>query len=188
MDRGVDSRPNARGLRRLSWRYPLVALAVAAGLYLAAESSGGSVASVRSLAFTDINPHSATHGRSMSLGELAADRGIVLQFVASWCDVCREELPQLQRLRDEDRAPIVFVAADEGGTAESMLIVAERSKLTAPLLFVPEAELPRIEHRFLYEILPATFFIDRGGRIRGRHEGAMSASRLASELEAKLGI
>jgi thiol-disulfide isomerase/thioredoxin len=173
---------------RPSWRYLVVASVVAAGLYLAVASGGHTVASLASLSFTDINPRSATHGQSLTLGQLCAKRGIALQFVASWCEVCREELPGLERLWSEDNAPIVFVAADEGGAVDSMLIVAERSKLTAPLLFVPEARLPQIERRFLYEILPATFFLDRGGRIRGRHEGAMSAARLASAMEATLGI
>ena len=36
-------------------------------------------------AFVDINPASASHGETLALEQLRAERGLVLQFVASWC-------------------------------------------------------------------------------------------------------
>lgn len=138
-------------------------------------------------AFADVNPASPSHGRELALGELVGDRGLVLQFVASWCEPCRDELPGLQRLHESGQTPIVLVAADEYGRTENLLIVAERSRLTTPILFVPEERAEEMERLYDHEILPATYLIDREGRIREIHEGAWSAARLAAAIDRRLG-
>ena len=99
----------------------------------------------------------------------------MLQFVASWCGPCREELPHLEELHVSGRAPVVLVAADENGYPESILIVAERRELSAPILYVPVAQAEKLAKFYDYEILPATYLIDRAGRIRTSHQGAWSA-------------
>jgi thiol-disulfide isomerase/thioredoxin len=111
---------------------------------------------------------------------------VVLKFVASWCNACREELPALQALTETARAPIVFVAADEGGPADSMLIVAERAKLTAPLLYAPEAQAEQLERHYGYETLPATYLIDRQGRVRKVFEGRLEIKALLEEVDRVL--
>jgi thiol-disulfide isomerase/thioredoxin len=134
----------------------------------------------------DINPASATHGRKLALSELYAERGLILQFVASWCQPCREELPDLQALHAAGR-PVVLVAADEYGFTEGILIVAERSGLTTPLLFAGTDRTAEIEAHYAHEILPATYLIDRAGTIVEVHEGAWSREQLLAAVERRLG-
>jgi len=136
--------------------------------------------------FEDINPASPTHGRTLVLSDLYAERGLVLQFVASWCKPCRDELPDLQRLHATDRAEVVLVAADEYGYTEGVLLVAERTGVTAPILFVPESRAEAMEQAYDHEILPATYLIDREGTIREVHQGARSMERLVAAIEKAL--
>ncbi len=136
--------------------------------------------------FKDINPASSTHGDALTLSELYADGGVVLQFVASWCGPCREELPHLQELYAADRAPIVLVAADEYGFTEGILIVAERARLTTPLLFVPKEQAAALGQHYDHELLPTTYLIGEQGMILERHEGAWSKSRLVAAIERQL--
>jgi thiol-disulfide isomerase/thioredoxin len=138
------------------------------------------------LAFADVNPRSASHGRLVDLRSTYGGRGTVLQFVASWCEPCRRDLPHLQALADSGEAPVLLVAADEGpaGT-ENILIVAERAALTVPLLYVPPEAADEVERRWRHEVLPATYFIDAKGRIRAMREGALSAAALR-EATAKV--
>lgn len=58
-------------------------------------------------------------GRSLTLGQLPRDRLIFLNFWATWCPPCREELPSMFRMRQElsDRPfMIVAVSYDEAWT------------------------------------------------------------------------
>jgi len=139
------------------------------------------------LVYEDINPRSETHGRILALSELYAEQGIVLQFTASWCKFCREQMPLLQEFYAQGETPMVFVAADEGPYRENILTIAERTGLTAPLLFVPADEAETVGKHYPYEVIPATYFIDAEGRIHGSHQGEMPAERLGREFEETLG-
>ena len=173
---------------RSSWI--LVGAALAAVLLIAFVSADSDPHTERPLAqdftFKDINPASPTHGDALTLSELYADGGVVLQFVASWCGPCREELPHLQELYAADRAPIVLVAADEYGFTEGILIVAERARLTTPLLFVPKEQAAALGQHYDHELLPTTYLIGEQGVILERHEGAWSKSRLVAAIERRL--
>lgn len=183
----AGARIERRRSRRHLWS-PLLGIGCAVLLYLAVAPAGGSALKEPRLAFDDINPRSATFGRTVALDGLYAERGVVLRFIASWCEVCRNELHDLEELRAAHGAPIVFVAADEYGAPDSLLIVAEREALTTPILYVPEERIADVERRFPYETLPATYVIDRGGQVRMEHEGALPLARLTREMETELGI
>lgn len=131
----------------------------------------------------DVNPRSRTHGQALSLRELYAPRGVVLEFIASWCASCRKQLPELESLRSSGRAPIVFMAADEEGGKDSLLIIAERAKVKAPILFVPSKDRAEFESHWTYEILPATYVIDRQGTIRKVFQGVVSQNALLREID-----
>lgn len=143
---------------------------------------------VRDFAFEDINPASPTHGMTLTLSELYPDRGLVLQFVASWCKPCRDELPNLQRLHAERRAPILLVAADEHGERDGVLTVVAQNGITAPLLFVPEDRAEQLSEHYDYEIIPATYLIGSDGTVRESHEGAWSSDRLSAAIARQLGL
>jgi len=165
---------------------PLLVLALAAAL-LSLAGCARRPPRAFDLAFEDINPRSESHGRTLALSDLYAERGVVLQFTASWCEFCREQMPRLQELYAIGETPMVFVAADEGPYRENILTVAERAGLTAPLLFVPAEEAEKIGKRYSYEVIPATYFIDTQGRIHATHQGEMSTERLGREFERTLG-
>lgn len=134
-------------------------------------------------AFADINPASATHGKTLSLSQLRAERGVVLQFVASWCKPCRDELPELQQLHASDRTVLVLIAADEYGYSEGILMLAQRHEMTVPILFVPEDEAEALERAYDHERLPATYLIDREGRIVAEQDGTWSLERMIAAVE-----
>jgi peroxiredoxin len=140
----------------------------------------------RDFEFQDINPRSPTHGKKLALRDLYAERGLVLQFTASWCEYCRVDLPALQDLFVKERIPLVLVAADENGFPESMGIVAERAALSAPILYVPPRRVARMARAYTHEILPATYLIDRSGRIVREFVGAKPVAELAQAIRVEL--
>ena len=183
--------------QRISWALILAVLviSVVAGEASWAETlpaSRGESDAARALdfSFEDINPRSATHGQRLTLSELYPQRGLVLNFMASWCGFCWKELPELQRLHAADAAKIVGVAADEGdetGQVRALRKLLEQSEATIPVLYVPTKELARIESFYDYSILPATYLIDGQGIVQHVFQGKVPEETLRREIRDRLG-
>ena len=82
------------------------------------------------------------NGDSTSFAELKG-KVIMLQFTASWCSVCRQEMPYIeqdivQNLKCDDLA-VIGIDMDE--SAEKVIKFAEDMKITYPLALDPGAEI-----------------------------------------------
>jgi len=132
--------------------------------------------------YTDINPRSATYGQQLALTDLYRERGVVLNFIASWCAPCWEEIPSLQRLRATTSAPIVCVAADEYGPTDDLLRLAANAEMTLPILHVPREQIQLMERHYDHEMIPATYVIDRTGRITRVIEGMLEEREMTREI------
>jgi len=137
--------------------------------------------------FQDINPNSATFEQELSLAELYAERGVVLNFVASWCLPCWDELPHFQQLYEAHDVPIACIAADEYyGAADDVLRKTTAAKSTLPLLFVPKDQIEQLEQHYDHGMLPSTYVIDPDGIIRHVFQGVTSATTLHKEVQKAL--
>jgi len=136
--------------------------------------------------YQDINPNSPSHGKRLSLPKLYAERGVVLNFLASWCDYCWKELPDLDRLRQSKSAPIVGVAADEYGDVGPLRELLVRSRSTMPVLLVPKAEIEAMSEAYDHRVLPATYLIDRLGRILRVYQGLAPVAELSARIDSEL--
>ena len=109
------------------------------------------------LALKDVDgrPHDLTDYR----GKVA-----VVNFWATWCAPCRDELPSLERLRDAMRGrPVEVLAVNVGeGEARVKRFLGE-VPLRLPVLLDRDGEVQRA---WKVRGLPATFLLDQGGLIR----------------------
>lgn len=167
--------------RRRSGQWATV---LAVFVYLAMTSAQAGTA--REFAYEDINPNSATFGESLALSQLYADRGVVLNFLASWCAYCRKELPELEKLSTAGVATVLGVAADEYDGPAKLDKMIGQMKLSFPILLVPGAEIEAMGRAYRHRILPATYLIDQAGAIRRIFEGAVSERDLRREIQSQL--
>ncbi len=68
---------------------------------------------------------------------------VVLQFTASWCSVCRKEMPFLekevwQKYKDKD---FMLIGVDYDEPVEKVLAFAEKMKITYPLALDPNGDI-----------------------------------------------
>jgi len=103
---------------------------------------------------------------------LADFRGkvILLNFWATWCPNCREEMPSLEKLWEKFRAKgVVVVAVAVDRRSEEVETFARRLGLTFPILLDTEGTVRRD-----YEVtaLPMTYIIGKDGKISGRIFGS----------------
>lgn len=98
---------------------------------------------------------------------------IFLNFWASFCEPCREEMPSMEALVRQYRSQgmiMVAVSQDEGWTDVDQFmnsfLPGQRSAMT--VLLDPEGATAQ---RFGTELLPETYIIDRDGKIVARFVG-----------------
>jgi thiol-disulfide isomerase/thioredoxin len=134
----------------------------------------------------DINPRSAGYGEKVRLSDVYREGGVVLNFIASWCMPCREEIPRLQAVQEEDVARVVCVAADEYGGPDGLGSVFEATGLTLPVLYAPEETAAVIAKHYDYTFLPATYFITPAGEVVAKYEGVIEDATLRTEIRDHL--
>ncbi len=109
-------------------------------------------------------------GTQMRLADFAGNV-VLLNFWATWCVPCVREMPALERLaaRGHDGLAVVAVSVDMKGAEVVAPFAAKHELGHIRLLYDPMAGAMR---SMGVSGLPATFILDKRGRIAGRLEGA----------------
>jgi len=113
-------------------------------------------------------------GKSVRLSQVLGRKAVLLNFWATWCVPCREEMPTMERAYQEYKArglEILAISLDVGPEATVASAVTKfmaELKLSFPALLDPEWKVVK-----LYRVIgiPATFLIDRRGVIRAVEVG-----------------
>jgi DsbE subfamily thiol:disulfide oxidoreductase len=107
-------------------------------------------------------------GRKVSLKDYRG-KVVFLNFWATWCESCREEMPSMERLyREFKDKGLEIVAVNVKEKPRDALAFAKELKLTYPVLLDPEGEVGLLYGAFG---LPATYLIDRKGVVLARMWG-----------------
>lgn len=110
-------------------------------------------------------------------------RPIVLNFWATWCPPCVEELPLLDRFYRENVSKgwqVVGIAADSAKAVKQFLAKTPFS-FPAPLAGLAGVDLSRSLGN-LAGALPFTVVINRQGAVATRHMGKLSAEQISAFL------
>jgi peroxiredoxin len=110
----------------------------------------------------------SAEGRNLRLQE---QRGqvVLVNFWASWCGPCKQEMPHLNRLYDKYRASgFTLLAVNIDDDARHGAATAAKWGLKFPVLLDADKSVTK-----LYDLgaMPSTVLIDRDGRVRYLHRG-----------------
>lgn len=189
--------------RFLRMLFVAVAATIAAGCGGKTESAppdGRVAAPDMPLAFLD--------GSTARLSDLEG-KVVMLNFWATWCPPCREELPHFEALhRDyaDDGLAIVGVSMDQAGS-DYVRKFAEEVGITYPIAMAPFEDVEPVwsklsgistVHGFgdeapslaggTVQMMPTTFVIDRSGNIYRKHVGPRDRETLEPELRKLMGL
>jgi cytochrome c biogenesis protein CcmG/thiol:disulfide interchange protein DsbE len=117
---------------------------------------------------------------------LSSYRGkvVLLDFWATWCDPCREEIPHLVELQQRygDRGlQIIGISMDD--SIDPVRPFYQRFHMNYPVV-MGTAKTGELYGGVLG--LPITFLIDRDGRICAKHIGATDAAIFEKEIKSLL--
>lgn len=116
---------------------------------------------------------------------LAEQKGkvILLNFWASWCPPCREELPLLDAMHKKYEKlgfSVWGVNIDEDPAAASKVL--EEIPVQFPILMDTENS---IAQNYAIEAMPTTYIIDRAGNLRYLHKGFQKGFEVKYEKDVK---
>ncbi len=108
----------------------------------------------------------------------------VLSFWASWCGVCRTEMPMYARLAGSlpAGARVVLVNREGNVPPEQARAIATRVARERGLTMPIAVDDGRLYHAVRGAVLPHTVVLDRQGRIRHVHEGRVLGRTLRGEV------
>jgi len=107
-------------------------------------------------------------GKTVNLDQFKG-QVVMINFWASWCGPCRQEMPILEKLYGKYK-PMGFTMVGINVEPDSQLAVnwLKETPVTFPILFDTKSEVSK-----LYKVagMPSTVIIDRQGNLRWLHRG-----------------
>lgn len=117
--------------------------------------------------------------------QLAKFRGkpVVVNFWATWCPPCIEEMPMLDRAHRQGDISVVAIASDNANDVRAFI---SANKLT--LTVVLEADAGGINRLLdVPPTIPYSVFFDREGKVSAVKHGAMSQAEFDAEVAKATG-
>jgi len=110
-------------------------------------------------------------GENLKLSELRGEV-VMINFWASWCGPCRQEMPLLDQLYKRYKPmgfTILGVNVEEDSQAAKKLL--KDLPVSFPILFDNRNQVSRL---YKVSAMPSTFLVDRDGKLRFMHKGYQS--------------
>jgi len=126
-------------------------------------------------------------GGKLALSDLRG-KVVMLDFWATWCPPCQEEMPSLVKLAKEyESQGLVFVAAsrDDDDVKEEVVTQFVNRFLPELAPYVVYAN-DEVAMAFKVEALPTLYFLDRDGKVTDAVRGMMSEPAIRRRIENAL--
>jgi thiol-disulfide isomerase/thioredoxin len=124
-------------------------------------------------------------GAERRLGEMLGTTPVVVNFFASWCTPCLDEMPGFEAVHQDLGERVGFVGMAYRDTSEDALATIARTGVTYPAF----ADAGDAAMTYFGGIeMPTTVFIDATGNVVDVHPGALSEDELRAAIADKLGV
>ena len=111
---------------------------------------------------------------------------VLLNFWATWCPPCREEIPDLIKLQQKYQGKLQIIGlSDDTGPVEHVKTFVREAKMNYPVAIAS----PELEAKFGGVMgLPTSFLIDTEGRVVQKHIGLRNPALYDMEIRALLNL
>jgi len=99
----------------------------------------------------------------------------VINFWATWCPPCREEMPELQIFAQKNQQKVNFYAINLQESTEKISVFMNKNQYTMPVLLDKDGGIGK---KFQVTAVPTTIITNKQGVIKFRKAGAMTNNEL----------
>ena len=125
-------------------------------------------------------------GEEAVLGDYLGERPVVLNFFASWCDPCFEEMPDLEAVSQSVGDQVTFVGLNIAETnLERAVAMVDETGVTYPTYADPDGSAITF---FGGIQMPTTVFIDAEGEVVSVESRQLDESELRTRITDLLGV
>lgn len=125
-------------------------------------------------------PSARSQGEVLQLSDFRG-KAVVVNFYASWCGLCRQELPAFEAVANELAGQVTFIAVNVQESRTDALGILDETGATFPAVLDTDGEVAR---RYGLRGMPSTYLLDAEGVVRKFGPGAVVDGTLRSELRA----
>jgi thiol-disulfide isomerase/thioredoxin len=105
---------------------------------------------------------------------------VLINFWATWCAPCKEEMPMLERYSKQYAGKLVVLGVDSEEEINLVQPFIQGMEITFPILLDQSGS---VSDRYFVKDFPYTFFVDQDGILRGQHLGLLSEDYLVRYLQ-----
>ncbi len=112
---------------------------------------------------------------------------VIVNFWATWCPPCREEIPALIRLQNQykDRLQIIGISADDEDQADNVAAFAKQAGINYPIVM---ASKEMIAEYGGVPALPTSFIVNTNGGVVQKHVGLHEPAEYEAEVRSLLAL
>ncbi len=121
-------------------------------------------------------------GSEVQLSKLRGKK-VMINFWATWCPPCRQEMPEIEKFFQEKKEDIEILAINiDGGATNNVDEFIKKMKITFPVVL---DEKDRVNERYKVMTIPTTFFVDENGVIINKYYSVMSLGVMKELINKK---
>lgn len=121
----------------------------------------------------------AMDGDALKLSDLKG-KPVVINFWATWCAPCREEMPLLNQYAEKYADRVTVLGVNSGESEQQIEAFLVETPVSFPILL---DATNAVTDDYYVRSFPMTFFVDAEGVLRAQHLGMLSESLLARYLK-----
>ena len=122
-------------------------------------------------------------GNTIPLGDLTG-KVVVLDFFATWCQPCLQEIPHLAQINENyDSSHVVVLSVGSSGDSESGL---RQFRDDHQMNWAVARDTDGALDKYKVKYIPTLVIVDQEGYIYYKNEGVTGASTLSSKIDALL--
>lgn len=119
-------------------------------------------------------------GETVSLSSFAG-KTLILNFWATWCGPCRDEIPELNSFYEENKDSVAFLSVEIQESRQEVEEFLRSRPIRYPIVLDSE-QGKSISDLYQISVVPTTFIINSKGEIIAKIQGSTTREALSSYL------